>query len=76
MTHEAPHPFKVGRIEAGKTPVNEVLAAMKPRLHLFGHHHRFEAGLRQGIRSVCLDVVTRSYLLVDRRSLEFEQLPA
>ena len=76
MTHEAPHPFKVGRIEAGKTPVNEVLAAMKPRLHLFGHHHRFEAGQRQGVRSVCLDVVTRSYLLVDRRSLEFERLPA
>lgn len=76
ITHEAPRPFKVGHIEAGKPPVNEVLAAMKPRLHLFGHHHRFEAGERQGVRSVCLDVVTRSYLLVDRRSLEFERLPA
>ena len=28
-------------IDAGKTQINEVLAAMKPRLHLFGHHHRF-----------------------------------
>ncbi len=42
MSHEAPRPFRVGRgIDAGKTPINEVLAAMQPRLHLFGHHHRF-----------------------------------
>ena len=36
----------------GKTPINEVLAVMKPRLHLFGHHHRFSEQERQGVRSV------------------------
>ena len=42
LSHEAPRPFRVHRgIDAGKTPINEVLAAMRPRLHLFGHHHRF-----------------------------------
>ena len=45
LTHEAPRPYFAGsgtrRIDAGKTPINEVLAAMQPRLHLFGHHHRF-----------------------------------
>jgi uncharacterized protein len=76
LTHEAPRPFRVGRIEAGKAPLNEALAAMQPRLHLFGHHHRFEEARREGVRSICLDLVTRSYLLIDRESLEFERLPA
>lgn len=76
MTHEAPRPYFAGsgprRNDAGKTPINEVLAAMKPRLHLFGHHHQFSDQERQGIRSVGLDLVGRSYLLIDRESLEFE----
>jgi hypothetical protein len=71
LTHEAPRPFRVGRIDAGKTPINEVLAAMNPRLHLFGHHHRFQESMVRGVRSVCLDLVGRSYLLVDSETLEF-----
>ena len=38
---------------------------MKPRLHLFGHHHRFTEQERQGVRSIGLDLVSRSYLLID-----------
>ena len=77
MTHEAPRPYVVGSsggrrgIDAGKTPVNEILAAMKPRLHLFGHHHRFTEQERQGVRSVGLDLVSKSYLLIDQRTLEY-----
>ena len=58
LTHEAPRPYSPGRTapnDAGKTPVNEVLAAMRPRLHLFGHHHRFTEQERQGVTSVGLD---------------------
>lgn len=69
LTHEAPKPFRAfpgGRgPDAGKSQINEVLAAMKPRLHLFGHHHRFTDEVRDDVRSVGLDLVTRSYLLVD-----------
>ena len=54
LTHEAPRPFRVGAggrgNDAGKTPINEILAAMKPRLHLFGHHHRFVGGHGAGDR--------------------------
>ena len=74
LTHEAPRPYRVGRIDAGKTPVNEVLSAMKPRLHLFGHHHRFTEQERQGVQSVGLDVVSRSYLLVDAETMKYEQI--
>lgn len=78
LTHEAPRPFKVeapgGRPgnDAGKTPVNEVLAAMQPRLHLFGHHHRFAPREIHGIPSVCLDLVSRSYLLINGVTLKYD----
>jgi predicted phosphodiesterase len=74
LTHEAPRPFRVGPIDAGKTPINEILAAMKPRLHLFGHHHRFAETNVKDVRSVCLDLVGRSYLLVDSGTLEYRSI--
>jgi Icc-related predicted phosphoesterase len=74
LTHEAPRPYRAPgvRMDMGKTPINEALAAMQPRLHLFGHHHRFSEQERQGVRSVGLDLVSRSYLLIDARTLEYE----
>ena len=77
MTHEAPRPFFVTQgsrrgNDAGKTPVNDVLAAAKPRLHLFGHHHRLSEQQRQGVKSVGLDLVSKSYLIVDGESLTYE----
>jgi Icc-related predicted phosphoesterase len=80
MTHEAPRPYFVGGqagrrgMDAGKTPVNEVLDAMRPRLHLFGHHHRFSEQERKGVRSVGLDVVSRSYLLIDSDTFQYSQV--
>jgi Icc-related predicted phosphoesterase len=71
LTHEAPRPFRVKGNDAGKTPINEILAAMKPRLHLFGHHHRFVEADVQHVRSVCLDLVGSSHLLVDVPTLEY-----
>ncbi len=82
MTHEAPRPYFVrhdpasgGRAgrgnDAGKTPVNEVLASVKPRLHLFGHHHRLSEREVQGVRSVGLDLVSKSFLLVDGAALTY-----
>jgi hypothetical protein len=76
LTHEAPRPFYPAgrRIDAGKTVINEVLASMHPRLHLFGHHHEFTDSIRQGVRSIGLDVVTTSYLLIDTATLRCERL--
>jgi Icc-related predicted phosphoesterase len=76
LTHEAakpfrPHPGNRGP-DAGKAQINEILAAMRPRLHLFGHHHRFSDDRREGVRSVGLDLVTQSYLLIDAVSLDIQ----
>jgi Icc-related predicted phosphoesterase len=77
MTHEAPRPYFVGHgsgrgNDAGKTAINEILAALKPRLHLFGHHHRFTEQNPQGVRSVGLDLVSKSFLLIDAATLAYE----
>jgi Calcineurin-like phosphoesterase superfamily domain len=76
LTHEAPRPFYPAgrRIDAGKTVLNDVLAAMKPRLHLFGHHHEFTDSMRQGVRSIGLDIVTKSYLLINADTFKTERL--
>jgi predicted phosphodiesterase len=77
MTHEAARPFIITqgyRRDAGKPAINAVLAAIKPRLHLCGHHHRFAETEREGVRSVCIDRVNRSYLLIDARTLDYEKV--
>jgi Icc-related predicted phosphoesterase len=77
LTHEAPRPYRIrgGRgPDAGKTPINEVLASMQPRLHLFGHHHEWSNQVRQNVRSLGLDAVARSYLLIDPQTMQFEQV--
>ena len=76
LTHEAPRPFYPAgrRIDAGKTVLNDVLATLRPRLHLFGHHHEFTDSIRQGVRSIGLDIVTKSYLLIDEETFKCERL--
>ena len=78
LTHEAPKPFRPfagGRgPDAGKAQINEVLAAMKPRLHFFGHHHRYSEDQREGVRSIGLDLVSRSWVAVDVAALACERI--
>jgi hypothetical protein len=74
MSHEAPRPFPVGRVkDAGKTPINEVLSAMQPRLHLFGHHHRYTVAERQKVPSIGLERVSDAYLLFDGKTLAHQR---
>ncbi len=74
LTHEAPRPFRVGRMDVGKAPINELIAALRPRLHLFGHHHRFAEQDFGDTRSICLDLVGRSYLVIHTERWEYEKL--
>ncbi len=81
LSHEAPRPYLVTpsatssrRVDAGKTPINEILKAMGPRLHFFGHHHAFTDQVRQGVRSIGLDLVGRSYVLVDAATASCNRL--
>jgi Icc-related predicted phosphoesterase len=75
LTHEAAKPFRPfpgdHGADAGKEAINEVLREMKPRLHLFGHHHRFSTQMREGVESVGLDLISHSYLTIDAESLKY-----
>jgi Icc-related predicted phosphoesterase len=74
LTHEAAKPFRPfpgGRgPDAGKAQINEILRAMQPTLHLFGHHHRYSEQTIEGVRSIGLDLVTRSYALISLPDLQ------
>jgi Icc-related predicted phosphoesterase len=84
MTHEAARPFVVvdepkegatpRRRDAGKPAINDVLATLKPRLHLCGHHHQFVETVREGVRSVCIDRINRSYLLIKAETLDYQKI--
>jgi hypothetical protein len=83
LSHEAARPFPLEqrrgpgparRVDAGKTPVNEVLASMQPRLHLFGHHHLYTVAERQKVTSIGLEKVTDSYLIIDATTLAHQRL--
>ena len=60
------------RYDAGKRPINDVLSRLQPRLHLCGHHHRFIETVREGVRSVCIDRINRSYLLLETATLHYQ----
>ena len=75
LSHEAARPFPLERVkDAGKTPINEVLASMRPRVHLFGHHHRYTVADRQHVPSIGLDLVSDSYLIFDGNTLAHERV--
>jgi Icc-related predicted phosphoesterase len=65
---------KPRRHDAGNPVINDVLATLRPRLHLCGHHHRFSETTREGVPSVCIDRINRSYLLIDAETLGYRRL--
>lgn len=78
LSHESARPFHLdvrGRHQdVGKTPINEVLASVRPRLHLSGHHHVFSDDVRQGVRSIGLDPVGESYLIIDLETWAYTRM--
>ena len=54
--------------------INDLLSVLRPRLHLCGHHHRFVEATREGVRSVCIDRINRSYLLIDATTLTYRKI--
>jgi lariat debranching enzyme len=87
LTHEAPSPFwidlpsstapgKRWRRDVGKPQIAALADAVRPRLHVFGHHHVAVETTRNGIPTICADRVNRTYLLVDGTTFTWERRPA
>jgi len=86
LTHEAPTPFwvelpsskapgKKWRRDVGKAVMTELADALRPKLHCFGHHHVHASFVREGVTTICVDRVNRSYLIVDAASFAWEARP-
>ena len=67
-------PVKPRRRDAGQPAINDVIAGVNPRLHLCGHHHRFVETTREGVKSVCIDRINRSYLVIDANTLAYHKV--
>ena len=77
LTHEAARPFIVTdetgrdggarRRDAGKPAINELLAALQATAPSVWASSPFVETVREGVRSVCIDRINRSYLLIDAR---------
>lgn len=65
LTHEAPSPFKKSFADIGIPLITKLIQKIKPGIHFFGHHHSFKISDIDGVVSVGLDRVTRSYVLYD-----------
>ena len=77
LTHEAPRPFyPAGRRHRRRQDRASTRCSRRcsPRLHLFGHHHEFTDSVRQGVRSIGLDVVTQVVPADRRRDAQDERL--
>lgn len=54
LTHDAPSPFMRGSQDIGRPEIKELAEAVKPRLHVFGHHHFQCLEDRGGIKTLGL----------------------
>jgi len=67
MMHDAPSGIGLtdGDREMGSPILRSIVEYLKPRLVLFGHHHRFHFGRIGETRVIGLDYPHRSYLTID-----------
>lgn len=70
LTHEAPKGcgFVKFNEDLGKTQVNEILDALKPRKVFVGHHHMFLRTMYNGSEVIGLDYPHRSYVLLETQN--------
>lgn len=74
ITHEAPSPYYRGSNDIGRQEITDMLKSIKPKIHFFGHHHRFGIFEIAGVKSVCLDRPKTSWLKTDTESFQFERI--
>lgn len=75
ITHEAPSPYYRNSEDIGRLEITEVLKAVKPRIHIFGHHHKFGIyDIAKGTKSVCLDRPESSWVRLSLADYSIERI--
>lgn len=75
LTHEAPSPFinKSCR-DVGQPIINDVLKALKPKIHFFGHHHYYCIGEYEGIVSVGVEYGYKSFVIYNTEDHKIDRI--
>jgi len=55
LTHEAPSPYLRGKLDIGQPVITELSSVLKPKIHVFGHHHRYGNYDYGGVKTVGLE---------------------
>jgi hypothetical protein len=78
LTHEAPAPYVIGPRDCGQTWITELSAYLKPKVHVFGHHHRYGIYNYGGVKTVGLEYGWSHCVLWDEVTgdMRWEALPA
>lgn len=65
LTHEAPSPFEKGHRDVGNPIISNLIKEINPGIHFFGHHHFFKMSEVNGVVSISLDHVKKSFVTYD-----------
>jgi Icc-related predicted phosphoesterase len=71
ICHESPKPYVVRDKDAGIETLNTIIAAVKPRLCFFGHHHYVVSKVYEGVTSECLEYGWKSFYQLDPTNLSY-----
>jgi hypothetical protein len=78
LTHEAPSPYLKGPRDIGQPLIAELSALLKPKIHVFGHHHRYGIYNYGVVKTVGLEYGWSHAVLWDETTgeIRWEALPA
>jgi predicted phosphodiesterase len=77
ITHEAPSPYMRGSQDIGQPWITELSVHLKPKIHVFGHHHRYGAYECGGVKTLGLEYGWSHCVLWDEKTGEhrWESIP-
>jgi len=70
LTHEAPSPYRPKDLDIGQEVITDLIEAIQPKIHFFGHHHYYGQYGYKGVRSIGLDYGYKSFVMWDPETFE------
>ena len=74
LSHEAPAPYMNRGRQTGQETITQILTFMRPKIHVFGHHHYHTDREIEGIRSVGLNYGMKEPLFYTPNTGEIKRL--
>lgn len=75
LTHEAPSPYMRGDRDIGQVAITSISSYLKPKIHVFGHHHRYGVYDYNGVKTVGLEYGWSHAVLWDEDTGDIQWIP-